>query len=55
MLYEKSTCQFQIKFITDNYLQMLKHKYLQTHLHLIQINLQAKRLLKTHMYIHKII
>ncbi len=30
-----TTCQFQIKFITDNYLQMYKTlQYLQTHLHI---------------------
>ncbi len=31
------------------------HNYLQTHLHLIQTNLHAWALLKTHTYWHKVI
>jgi hypothetical protein len=31
------------------------YNYLQMHLHLIQTNLQASKLLKTHMYRHKVI
>jgi len=31
------------------------YNYLQTHLDLIQTNLQASKLLKTHLYRHKVI
>ncbi len=31
------------------------YNYLQTHLHLMQTNLQASRLLKAHMHRHKVI
>jgi len=53
-MYKKTTCQCQIKFITDNYLQMYKTLQLFTNtLNLIQTYLQTSKLLKTHMYMHK--
>jgi hypothetical protein len=55
-MYEKTACQFQIKCITDDYLVICKSvQLLATHLHLIQTNLQESKLLKTHMYRHKVI
>ncbi len=50
-----TTCKFQIKLGTEDYLQMYKTLQLFTSLHLIQAALQALKLLKTHKYEHKVI
>ncbi len=55
-MYKKTTCQFQIKLTTDDYLQMYKTLQLITNtLNLIQTYLQTSKLLKTHMYRQKVI
>ncbi len=55
-MYEKTACHFWIKFITGESVITYKftrhYNYLQTHLHLLQTNLQASKLLKAHMYSH---
>ncbi len=56
IMYKKTTCQCQIKFITDKYLHMYKTLQLFTNtLNLIQTYLQTSKLLKTHMYRQKVI
>ncbi len=49
-VYQKTTCQFQIKFIGPNYLQ--KYKTLQLFTSLSKF-LQASKLFKTHIHRHK--
>ena len=52
-LYEKTTCQFQIKFITKAYLQM--YKTLQLYLHFNKNKFTSIKVIKTQMYRHKVI
>ncbi len=50
-LYEKTTCQFQIKLITDNYLQMCKTLQLFTNIFTLNANIfTSTKFVKKHMY-----
>ena len=50
-MYEKTTCQFQIKFIANYYLQMYKTLQLITNIFTSNANTLIK-VIKTHMYRH---
>ncbi len=55
-MYKKTTCQFQIKFITKYYLQMCKTLQLFTNTFIFNSNnFTSIKLLKMHMYRHKVI
>ncbi len=56
LVYEKTTCQFEIKFITDNYLQMYKTLPLFTSTFTFNTNIfTIIKLLKRHMHRHRVI
>ena len=56
-MFEKTACQFQIKFITGDYLQMYKTLQLFTNTFTLNTNkfTSIKIIKKTHMCRHKVI